>query len=62
MAVVEDIPEEATIAGETLSAREVQDLNRGRLFVRNLIEEGGCYLSDTLHSALRASIQVRVVL
>lgn len=59
MAVVEDIPEGTAIADETLSVREVEDLNRGRLFVRNLIEEGGCFLADVLHDALTATIQVR---
>lgn len=59
MAVVEDIAVEgAIIAGETLSPREVEDLNRGRLFVRNLIEEGGCFLADTIPSALSVSIKV----
>lgn len=57
--VVEDICiEGATIAGETLSARETQDLNRGRLFVRNLVEEGGCLLADCVASALTATVQV----
>ncbi len=61
--VVEDIAAEgAAIAGENLSGREVEDLNRGRLFVRNLIEEGGSFLADTLDSALSASVQVRTKL
>lgn len=57
--VVEDIDEKgAVIGGETLSSREAQDLNRGRLFTRNLVEEGGCLLADSLQSALTSSIHV----
>lgn len=60
MAVVEDIaPDTAQIRGEALSAREVEDLNRGRLFVRNLLEEGrGSFLADDLSSALDATVTV----
>lgn len=50
----------AIISGETLSEREREDLNRGRLFTRNLVEEGGCLLADCLQSALASSIQVCV--
>lgn len=58
VSVVEDISAGATIAGEALSDREIQDLNRGRLFIRNLVEEGGCLLSDSIESALSASVQM----
>ena len=61
MAVVEDISSKgAVISGETLSERETEDLNRGRLFTRNLVEEGGCLLADCLQSALTSSMQVCV--
>lgn len=61
MAVVKDISNnEAVIAGETLSSREIEDLNRGRLFIRNLVEEGGCFLADSLESALSISVKVFV--
>ena len=59
---MEDIPTEgACVAGEALSLREIQDLNRGRLFVRNLVEESGCLLADTIESALASSVQVYTV-
>lgn len=59
VAIVEDIGlDGAVIAGETLSDREIQDLNRGRLFTRNIMEESGCLLADSLHSGLIASIKV----
>ena len=60
MSVVEDIPvdTQTAIGGEVLSPREVEDLNRGRLFTRNLIEEGGCILTSSLTSALSDSIKV----
>lgn len=60
VALVEDIGLDgrAVIAGETLSDREIQDLNRGRLFTRNIMEESGCLLADSLHSGLIASIKV----
>ena len=59
--MVEDICADGTIAGEALSTREIQDLNRGRLFIRNLVEEGGCLLSDSISSALTAAVQVSIV-
>lgn len=59
--MVEDICADGTIAGEALSTREIQDLNRGRLFIRNLVEEGGCQLSDSISSALTAVVQVSIV-
>lgn len=53
--MVEDIvPGAVEIRGEPLSEREVQDLNRGRLFVRNLLEEGqASLLTDNVTHALQ---------
>ena len=58
--VVDDIPTQSAKIGEdTPSSREVEDLNRGRAFVRNLLEAGGSVLATGVEEGIRASANVR---
>lgn len=58
--VVEDIQgEDPKIGSETLSRREVEDLNRGRAFVRNLAEHSGSILEPTVAKGVETSVRVR---
>lgn len=59
--VVDDVPGgdgEARVGEDTLSVREVEDLNRGRAFVRNLLETGGSVLARSVQDGIRASAEV----
>ena len=59
MVVVDDIPTQSAKIGEdTPSSREVEDLNRGRAFVRNLLEAGGSVLATGVEEGIRASAKV----
>ena len=61
--VVDDIPTQSPkIGDDTLSSREVEDLNRGRAFVRNLLEAGGSVLATGVEEGIRASAQVSALL
>ncbi len=61
VSVVEDLDSgdgkgSTSIRGDVLTAREVEDLNRGRMFVRNLLEEGrASLLCGSLADALQVS-------
>ena len=58
---VEDLEAGDVIRGDALSPREQQDLNRGRLFVRNLLEEAhASLLVDDLTQALQVMQKVGV--
>ena len=59
MVAVEDINKEGSKVGEDiLSKRETEDLNRGRAFVRSLLEEGGSYLSTSVEEGTTAVVNV----
>ena len=59
LVVVDDIKEEApSIGGERLSRREVEDLNRGREFVRTITDAGGCLVGATIHKVVTALVDV----
>ena len=59
LVVVEDITGQApTIGGDRLSPREVEDLNRGRAFVRTITDEGGCSVETTVQKAVTALVDV----
>ena len=59
LVVVDDITGDApAIGGDRLSHREVEDLNRGRAFVRSVTDEGGCLLEATIHKAVSALVDV----
>ena len=60
--VVEDIiGASPSIGGEVLSEREVQDLNRGRAFVRHYLESGNSVLETTVDTAVQTTAKVREV-
>lgn len=46
------------IGSDPLSQREVEDLNRGRAFVRSLLEAGGSLLAPTVEEGITASAKV----
>ena len=46
------------IGSEILSQREVEDLNRGRAFVRNLAEHSGSILERTVAGGVETSVKV----
>ena len=52
--------ENPRIGSDTLSRREVEDLNRGRAFVRNLSEHSGSILESTVVEAVETSVKVRM--
>lgn len=53
LVVVDDITGEApVISGDRVSRREMEDLNRGRAFVRNITDRSGCLVEETVHKAL----------
>ena len=57
--MVEDIAgTSSSICGEDISEREVQDLNRGRAFVRHYLESGNSVLETTLDSAMLTTAKV----
>lgn len=57
--MVEDVAKEnAKIREETLSTREVADLNRGRAFVKSLIESGGSLLTSSVSEGAKAAAKV----
>ena len=57
--VVEDITKENPKVGEdTISKREVEDLNRGRAFVRSLLESGGSVLASSISEGITACAKV----
>ena len=57
--VVEDISGDSpSISGEALSEREVQDLNRGRAFVRHYLESGNSVLELSVDSAVQTTAKV----
>ena len=59
LVVVDDITgENPAIGGDRLSCREVEDLNRGRAFVRAIADEGGCLVHSTVHKAVTALVDV----
>ena len=56
---MDDIPTlSPRISDDTLSSREVEDLNRGRAFVRNLLEAGGSVLATGVEEGIRVSAKV----
>lgn len=56
---VEDITKESPKIGEdTLSKREVEDLNRGRAFVRSILESGGSVLASSISEGVKACAKV----
>ena len=57
--VVDDISDDSpSINGEVLSEREVQDLNRGRAFVRHYLESGNSVLELSVDSAVQTTAKV----
>lgn len=59
VAVVDDLKKEGSKVGDdALSKREVEDLNRGRAFVRSYLEEGGSYLGISVLEATHTTIEV----
>ncbi len=58
--VVDDVSsgDAGTVGGDTLSGREVEDLNRGRAFVRSLLETGGSVLAASVQDGIKASAEV----
>ena len=59
MAVVDDIIGDSTgVGGEGLSCREVADLNRGREFVRRVMEGNGSVLESTVSQAVSRLVDV----
>ena len=57
--VVDDIVgDNPAIGGDRLSPREVEDLNRGRAFVRNIAEQGGSLLESSVHQAVCSLLDV----
>ena len=57
--VVQDIEgDNPRIGSDILSRREVEDLNRGRAFVRNLSEHSGSILESTVAEAVETSVKV----
>lgn len=59
LVVVDDIRGEApVIGGDRLSRREVEDLNRGRAFVRSITDKSGCLVEENVHEAVTALVDV----
>ena len=59
VSVVDDITGDSpSIGGERLCCREVQDLNRGREFVRRVMEEADCSLEPSVSQAVSRLIDV----
>jgi hypothetical protein len=59
LVVVDDITGETpAIGGDRLSRREVEDLNRGRAFVRAITDESGCLMQSTVHKAVTALVDL----
>ncbi len=57
--VVDDILKDSPrIGDDQLSSREVEDLNRGRAFVRSLLETGGSLLALSVQDGVKASSEV----
>ena len=57
--VVEDISgPNPRISDDRLSQREVEDLNRGRAFVRHFLESGNSILEDSVHMAVQTTAKV----
>ena len=61
LVVVDDIVGESpAIGGDVLSRREVEDLNRGRAFVRTVTEAaGGSLVESNVHRAVSRLVDVR---
>ena len=61
LVVVDDIiGESPTIGGDVLSHREVEDLNRGRMFVRMITggSAGGSVVESNIHRAVGTLVDV----
>ena len=59
LVVVNDITGDAPmIGGDRLSRREVEDLNRGRAFVRSITDKSGCLVEETVQEAVTALVDV----
>ncbi|XP_064396027.1 uncharacterized protein LOC135343031 [Halichondria panicea] len=57
--VVDDILKDSPrIGDDQLSSREVEDLNRGRAFVRSLLETGGSLLALSVQDGVKASSEI----
>lgn len=62
LVVVNDITGDAPmIGGDRLSRREVEDLNRGRAFVRSITDKSGCLVEETVQEALTALVDVSYI-
>ena len=63
LVVVSDIQGESpVISGDVLTPREVEDLNRGREFVRTVSETAGNLVESSVHRAVSSLLDVSVMM